>query len=402
MPSTVVRFGVVGIGGFAGAYLRAIEAVDDAELVAAAVRSPAKYADEVERLKASGTDIVGTVEELSSIDSVDVVAIPTGIASHASLTVKALAAGKPVILEKPPAATVQEVDSMIDAARAAGKMCAVGFQALSSVLIRGLKGRVVSGEFGRAKRLACLGLWKRLDSYYERNSWAGKLKDNDSWILDGPMNNPLAHQINNMLFLASPQPRESARPLKVRAGIYHAHEIEGEDTSSVHAVLEGGADLFFFATLCAAEQMPPCIEMEFENAFVRLRPGKDAEIEHADGRKETVTDEGDAQVRQFENICRAFRGEEPLNCPVELTRNFTLVVDGAYESARGTTRIPESMIRRVGEKGSVATYVDGLDELVKRAFSERKLFSEAGADWAREGDWFALEGYERFDPVIGG
>ena len=105
-------------------------------------------------------------------------------------------------------------------------------------------------------------------------------------------------------------------------------------------------------------------------------------------------------MRQFENICRAFCSGEPLNCPVELTRNFTLVVNGAYESARRIGRIPESIIRRTEEKGSVATYVEGLDELVRRAFDERKLFSEAGADWAREGDWFSVEGYERFDPVI--
>ncbi len=396
----MVGFGVVGIGGFAGAYLRAIDAVDEARLVAAVVRNPAKYASDVEKLKSDGVEIVGAMDDLLSLDGVDVVAIPTGIATHAPFTVQALRAGRPVIVEKPPAATVQEVDSMIDAARASGKFCAVGFQTLSSVLMQRLKERVVSGELGRVKKLACIGLWKRLDSYYDRNPWAGKLKDGDSWILDGPTNNPLAHQINNMLFLASPEPRASARPLKVRAGIYRGHEIEGEDTSSIHAVLDGGAELFFLVTLCATEQSPPYIEIECEHAFVRLSPGKEAEIEHADGRKEKIEGQGDAQVRQFENICRAFCSGEPLNCPVELTRNFTLVVNGAYESARRIGRIPESIIRRTEEKGSVATYVEGLDELVRRAFDERKLFSEVGADWAREGDWFSVEGYERFDPVI--
>ena len=396
----MVGFGVVGIGGFGRTYLRAIQAADEAKLVAAAVRNPVKYAPDIERLRSSDIEVVSGLEELTALDAVDVVAIPTGIATHAPLTVGALRAGKAVIVEKPPAATIQDVDSMIDASRASGRMCAVGFQALSAVLIRELKERIVSGELGRVRRAACLGLWKRLDSYYERNSWAGRLKDGETWILDGPTNNPLAHQINNMLFLASPEPGTSARPVRVRAGIYRAHEIEGEDTSCIQVVLEGGTEMFFFATLCATEQSPPCIEMECEKALVRLWPRGKAEIEHADGRREEIRDGSDSQLRQFGNVCRAFRNEEPLNCPVELTRNFTLVVNGAYESARRIAQFPDSMIRRVEEKGSVATYVDGLDELMRRAFGARKLFSELGAAWAREGDWFCLEGYRRFDPAI--
>ena len=181
--------------------------------------------------RAHGIPVFPSIGELLAEGDLEVVVNPTPIHLHAKITKQCLAAGFPVWVEKPPVATVQELDDLAAAARAAGLPVAVCFNALHSFRAQQLKAELVAGKYGRIRRVKSLGAWARTEAYFCRNDWAGKLKVDDQWVLDGDINNPLAHVVCNGLFFAGRQPAALAHPATVEAEVYRANPIESEDTS---------------------------------------------------------------------------------------------------------------------------------------------------------------------------
>jgi predicted dehydrogenase len=334
---------------------------------------------------------------------IEIVAIPTGINSHCELSVRALQAGYHVLCEKPPAGTVQEVDAMIAARKKSGRILNIGFQSEYSANVRAIKRRILSGEFGRVREVLYKGLWKRDDGYYARNPWTGKLKVGESWVLDGTLNNPMAHSMMRALYYCGREPIGTARPVRVQAEFYRAHAIEAEDTSSVRVETAEGPAILFYGTTCAPDQQPHYLEVHAEKAVLRTpKDDEDAmDVHWADGRVEsTARDAVKSKISVFLNTIAAVRGREEPFCPVEMARNFTLTVNAAFESARGTVPVPAQYIKRYDDpvmKG-MATEIADIAPTVERALAERKLFSEIGVPWAKSTRAFQIpEGYNRFE-----
>ncbi|KKM23861.1 hypothetical protein LCGC14_1610860 [marine sediment metagenome] len=177
--------------------------------------------------------------------------------------------GHNVYVEKPPAGTVQEVDRMIKAVADSGRICALGFQAIYGRSINWIKQRIVSGALGEVRRMRCWAFWPRPDAYYARNEWAGKLRLGPTWVLDGPSNNALSHQIANMLYLASPRERTFALPVTVRAELYHARDIESEDTSAIEITTAEGAVAHYLVSHCTAGEQTGRARMRDRVGIVR-------------------------------------------------------------------------------------------------------------------------------------
>ena len=431
----MIRYAVVGAGGYAGHHIRLIRqhgAELGCKLSAVTVRPQDRLPGQIEQFAAEGVEVFTNAGEMFAALSgkVEGVFLPTAIYTHADLACAALAAGHNVYLEKPPAATVQEVDRMIAAERASGRMVCLGFQAISSESINLIKSRVVDGSLGAVRRLRCWAHWPRPDAYYARNEWAGRLKAGPAWVLDGPTNNALAHQTANMLYLASPTPRAFAAPLAVRAELYHAREIDSEDTSAVEVRLQSGDTIqaspssqlrlgeqlaktpavgdsvscppiaYFIASHCAAgPHAGPWIAIDGEKGSVEWENSGRTMIRYADGRSESLErDSVDPSVASLANFTEAVRAGDRslLNCTLEMGRHFTAALNGAFESAGVTRAIPARLVRREGEGPEARTIVDGLTELVTRCGKEGMLFSDAGAEWAQRTEPFDTVGYRRF------
>ena len=90
-------------------------------------------------------------EELIGDESVGLVHVATPPASHHELVMKALAAGKHVLCEKPLAMTVAEGEQMLDAARRAERICPVNFVLRYNPVTDAVKAVLDSGVLG-----ACL------------------------------------------------------------------------------------------------------------------------------------------------------------------------------------------------------------------------------------------------------
>ena len=232
-----VRICIVGVGGYGRSYVTSVETVQEeglARLVAVVIRNRAKYPEEVAKYESEGVPIFTSFDQaLDDLQGkVDIMAIPTGINTHRRLSVPAMKAGYDVVLEKPPAATIQDVDAMLQAEQESGRFCSVGFQSQSKNTVKELKRRVCDGKLGEIKEVAVKGMWKRLDSYYDRNPWAGELKLGDDYVLDGTVNNPLAHYLYNGMYFGCTTWGEVLKPVRVRAELYHAHHIDSEDNSA--------------------------------------------------------------------------------------------------------------------------------------------------------------------------
>jgi len=398
-----VSLGVVGVGGYARVHLHAVEVLEKeglGKLSSVVIRNPSKYKDEVARLEGKNVNIYKSFEDMleNEAGNVEIIALPVAIHQHKDMTITALKAGFNVLVEKPPAVTIQDLDEMIRIERESRGFCAVGFQSQSENTVRGLKKRICGGKLGEIREVVVKGRWKRLDSYYERNAWAGKFIYDGKYVLDGTVANPLSHYLMNGLYFASMKWGETASPVRVRAELYRAHRIEGEDTSCLEVEVENGARVFFFATLCGPTNEMPVHEIVGSKGTAKWTKGQDVHIEYGNGEVEIIKDDGaDERIEVFRNAARYLRGVDgELNCTLSMTRPFVLTLNGAYESAGTIRDIPKRYLTIKKEGDSVSTLINGIVEIIDEASEQRKLYSDLGVEWAYPTRYFSLKDYRFF------
>ena len=117
-----IRYGLVGAGAF-GSFC--IEHYRKSSLID--VRAVADVnADAAKTMAAKlSIDAVGSAEELFARDDIDLVHLATPPFTHRELTLKAIAAGKHVLCEKPLATSVEDARAMLDAAAEANRVLVV-------------------------------------------------------------------------------------------------------------------------------------------------------------------------------------------------------------------------------------------------------------------------------------
>lgn len=131
-----LKVGVVGLGFMGSAHLEAYAGVSEFELAAVASSSEKKLSGDLGDVggnleRGGGTVDLGSAaryrraEDLIADPNVEAVdlCVPTHL--HAPLALKALAAGKHVLVEKPMALTVEDCHAMIDAAKEANRVLMV-------------------------------------------------------------------------------------------------------------------------------------------------------------------------------------------------------------------------------------------------------------------------------------
>jgi len=92
--------------------------------------------------------ITGDFDELLGADDVDAVVISTPVPTHYPLARAALAAGKHVFVEKPPAMQTSEMEELIGLAEAGGRVLMPGHLLLYHPAVQKLKELIDEGELG--------------------------------------------------------------------------------------------------------------------------------------------------------------------------------------------------------------------------------------------------------------
>ena len=174
-PAGVMRAGILGTGGVARLHAEALGRLEGVDLVAVA-DSSAISAQAFAALHGSPA----VFEDLAAMlagGSLDVVHLCTPPSGHAEQAALAFAAGCDVIVEKPPAFSLAEVEQMESAAAESGRMLAVVFQQRTGTAVDHLRRLLSEGALGRPRIAICHTLWNRGEEYYSaawRGTWDGE------------------------------------------------------------------------------------------------------------------------------------------------------------------------------------------------------------------------------------
>ncbi|WKE67565.1 Gfo/Idh/MocA family protein [Streptomyces sp. WP-1] len=237
-----LRFGVIGCGVIGGLHARVLNSyaplAERARLVAVASPSPERAHRLAEETGSEATDIAALIER----SDIDVISVCTPSGLHAELGLRALAAGKHVVVEKPIDVSARAADRLIAGARQAGRALAVISQRRFDPASRTLRTALDAGEFGTlTSGLVEVPLW-RGQSYYDSGGWRG------SRALDGggALLNQGVHAVDLVQWLMGPVVEVAAHTaLKGHRGI----EVEDVVTASLrHA---SGALTSLLATTAA-------------------------------------------------------------------------------------------------------------------------------------------------------
>jgi predicted dehydrogenase len=262
--------------------------------------------------------------------------------------------------------------------------------------VQRLKADIVAGRFGSVKRVKGMAGWQRLDEYYSRSSWAGKLRINGDWILDGTINNPLAHLLANQLYFASMEAGKLAEPVSVQAELYHGHAIESEDTSSLRIQTSDQVEVLFNASLCSELQTGPITTIECENAVVEYVNFNEATITYSDGKTQRLVNENEQRIHMLEKLAQCYNERKPYLVTLGMCRPFTVSVNGAFESCGTVHNVDDKFLLRSEYGDSIKTIIKGIDHLLQIAHDNGKLFSEISTSWSQSSKPLDVQGYAKF------
>jgi predicted dehydrogenase len=407
----MINYGVVGVGGFGGTWVRSLKMLEEqgvARLAAAAEHNREGCAEQIAALEAEGRPVYDSLSAMLAHESghIDIVGVAAGVPAHEPLVVQAMEAGYPVHVEKPVVATMQEVEHLRQVGQRTGRRLTVGYQFIYSPTIQWLRQKLGSGELGAIREMRSITSWPRSASYYARNGWAGRVRVGDRWVLDGPATNATAHYLMNLLYLALCSGDGGDEIASVHAELYRAKPIESYDTSCIRVTLASGASLVNVTSHAVADSIEPMMTIMCAGGAVSWTARDNAAtIHYAGGREEQFVDPAvaDNHARPFAQVARAVFGEgkAPL-CGLAEAALHVLTIDLAFESSAGIWDIPPAFVdRQTAGDGSELVVVRGMEDALRAAQESGRLFSELDLPWAHRTEPFPAQSYAAFPQGLG-
>ncbi len=146
MPDKV-RIGIIGTGGISrGAHIPALQNCKDAEIVALCDSNEESVNEVANNIGVK--NVFTDYNKMIEMDYIDAIDVCTPNYLHADPTIKALNAGKHVLVEKPIAMNAIEGAAMVDAAKKSGKQLMVGYCMRWRSDARALKRFIDAGDMG--------------------------------------------------------------------------------------------------------------------------------------------------------------------------------------------------------------------------------------------------------------
>ncbi len=136
----------IGAGDIADLHAEAINALPGAELVGLWNRTHGKGASKALRY---GCHVYSSVDEMLKDPKVDAVFVLTNMQTHCEYTLKAAAAGKHILVEKPAAASIAELEKMKAAVEKAGVKCMPVHNYIYEPAIERTKEMILAGKLGK-------------------------------------------------------------------------------------------------------------------------------------------------------------------------------------------------------------------------------------------------------------
>lgn len=226
MAEKPVGIGFIGTGEISILHAAAVKEIPHATLVGVWNRTTERA---IERAKLYGCKRYETPEELVADPAIEAVFVLTDLDTHLKYTKLALEAGKHVLVEKPLAATVADIEEMKATAERTGLVCVPGHNMIHEASLARARALIQQGNLG--KIVSCYVMYN-IHHSEERAS-----------TLPGMVRHILTHNVYTMMYLVG-------RPTRVSCMIASRHyeKLTKEDLAMVILELENGG----IAHLCAS------------------------------------------------------------------------------------------------------------------------------------------------------
>jgi predicted dehydrogenase len=240
-------FGLLGAGLVAPFHAKAIQATEGARLVGATDLDATRLAKLAGDFSCRG---YGSLDEMLADPTIQVVNVLTPNHLHTEAVVKAARAGKHILVEKPPATSLQDMDTMQAACAVAGVKIGVVFQLRTLRAVQAIRRAIREGRFGKIYHADVSMKWYRPADFYRMDAWRSMRRSGAGVTFQQGI-----HYIDLLQYLVGPAKRVQAWMTNM------AHpDIPLEDTVLAFMALANGAQ-------CVVE------------ASTAFWPGTDARIE---------------------------------------------------------------------------------------------------------------------------
>jgi predicted dehydrogenase len=304
----------------------AIHAAHGAELVAVASSSAEKAAGFA--AFCPGIRHINSYEALLADPAIDAVYIPLPNHLHVEWTLKALAAGKHVLTEKPIALKAAEIDTLIAARDRSGLLAAEAFMIVHHPQWQRARALVQSGEIGRVLHADAVFSFRLTDADNIRNrpeTGGGSLRDIGVYTFGA------------MRFVTGAEPETLESRISWQSGI--------DSFAHVFGTMAGPTGQFTFASTTSMRLYNrQVVTFQGEKGMVRLEGGPFnanvndlAAVElHVDGNR-VITERfpsANHYKLQVEAFGRSVREGVPYPCPLEFGQGTQRMMDMAYAAAK--------------------------------------------------------------------
>jgi len=295
------------------------------------------------KMKYRGVTLYTDFNDLLTDPRIDIISVCLPSAMHSDFAVRAMEAGKHVLVEKPLDITPERAQRIEDARIRTGMTCGVVHQNRFNVNMYPIREAVDNGRLGKLIMGTFAVKWYREQRYYD-NGWHG------TWDMDGggSLMNQSIHTVDLMQWLMG-----DVESVSSHMGIYD-HDIETEDATVSVVKFKNGAMATFVSTTCAYPGLSTeiCLygtggSIEADADCLKTWKLKDAEDEDIEedrmlsryGRGNLFAIPEDAN-RRFghehvveDMICAVIEGRNPEVMPAEAIKAVKIVC-AIYESAR--------------------------------------------------------------------
>lgn len=266
----MVKCGIIGCGVIAPTHIEGYQKLNNAEVVHLCDLLPerAEALGEKYGIAKRTTDY----RQLLADPEVQLVSVCTDHASHAQIVKDALEAGKHVVCEKSAARVFEDIQVMLNAAKAHPELVASGiFQHRFETHNLVLRDMLNSGKFGKLLAVNLNFCCRRTADYYKKDAWRGTFAGEGGGILI----NQAIHHLDQLRFLFGDIEAITAKT----ANLTHQGIIEVEDTAFFLVEFTSGLNAVVMATNSSVRNWNSRLMVEGEKASLFYENEKCTSVE---------------------------------------------------------------------------------------------------------------------------
>ncbi len=325
-----LRLGIVGCGGIAGIMAMVARITPSVRLVVCCDADRERSASFARRHRIPKA--CAGLDEMLALNEVDALYLAVPHDLHAGMIASAMAAGKPVLVEKPLARTLQEGMRVAAAARERGAKVGVNYQYRYSVGCYALARAVRAGVLGRIHSARINVPWHRDARYFDGAPWHSTVAraGGGTLITQG------SHLLDAVLWML--------RERSVAATgftVIHGFDVEVETLAQAIVQTEGGALVQISSSMIAMPEQPVSIEIYGERGTAGYSNKPFSRVWSRGVRVRAVRPPSrgvHALQRSLAGFAAWVLRDEPFLVPAREALPVLAAVDAIYRSARSGVR----------------------------------------------------------------